>query len=87
MKCNDRTDTRSSKKTTRMINGKLRRWKILDTEGKNCIFPFKYQEGQGKGRKKLEKVSKKECVKDKYGAWCATERDADCNWKKIGYCL
>ena len=36
-----------------MVNGKKRYGKLIDTEEKNCMFPFKYGVSQGKGKKKV----------------------------------
>jgi len=87
VECNDRTTKRSSQKTSVMVNGKKRYGKLIDTEEKNCMFRFKYGISQGKGKRKLIKESKKQCIKDKFGTWCATERNPNCMAKKIGYCV
>lgn len=87
VECNDRTTKRSSQKTSVMVNGKKRYGKLIDTEEKNCMFPFKYGISQGKGKRKLIKESKKQCIKDQFGTWCSTERNPNCMMKKIGYCV
>ena len=86
-KCNDTTTKRSKRKTSVLVNGKRKYGKMIDTEEKNCIFPFNYTESQGKGKRKLVKVSDNSCIQDRFGTWCATERNPDCMPKKIGYCV
>lgn len=84
-KCDDSKTKRSSTKTTNTVNGKKSRKKNLDSELKNCVFPFKTMEGQGKGKKK-KSVMNKQCISDGSGDICATERNEDCTIKKFGYC-
>ena len=84
-KCDDSKTKRSSVKTTNMVKGKKSRKKDLDPELKNCVFPFKTMQGQGKGKKK-KPVMNMGCVSDGAGAMCATERNEDCTVKKFGYC-
>jgi hypothetical protein len=86
IQCNDLNTKRSAKRTTYIVNGKERKGKLIDRNSKNCMFPFKHKVSQGKGKKKLEQMSDK-CVTDSFGQWCATERNADCTAKKVGYCL
>ena len=86
MECDDSKSRRARTKTSLTVDGKKRWGKMLDTEEKNCRFPFKYKLGQGRGKKALMVLSKK-CVKNEVGNYCATERNKDCTSKKIGYCL
>jgi hypothetical protein len=86
MECDDSKSRKARTKTSLTVDGKKRWGKMLDTEEKNCRFPFKYKEGQGRGKKALMVLSKK-CVKNEVGNYCATERNKDCTAKKIGYCL
>jgi len=84
-KCDDSKTKRSSIKTTNTVNGKKSKKKNVDSELKNCVFPFKTMEGQGKGKKK-KSVMNKGCISDGSGDICATERNEDCTIKKFGYC-
>ena len=86
MECDDSKSRRARTKTSLTVDGKKRWGKMLDTEEKNCRFPFKYKVGQGRGKKALMVLSKK-CIKNDVGNYCATERNKDCTSKKIGYCL
>ena len=86
MECDDSKSRRARTKTSLTVDGKKRWGKMLDTEEKNCRFPFKYKVGQGRGKKALMVLSKK-CLKNEVGNYCATERNKDCTAKKIGYCL
>ena len=83
--CDDSKTKRSDINTTDMAEGKKRRKKNMDKELKNCIFPFKEEVGQGKGKKKKIVVSN-ECVVRPDGEICATERNPDCTTKKWAYC-
>ena len=57
----------------------------MDKELKNCMFPFKEIQGQGRGKKKKE-VMINECITDGTGERCSTERNPDCTTKKWAYC-
>ena len=83
--CDDSKTKRSDINTTDMAEGKKRRKKNMDKELKNCIFPFKEEVGQGKGKKKKVVLSN-ECVVRPDGEICATERNPDCTTKKWAYC-
>ena len=84
--CDDSKTRRSTRKTTIMgKDGKPRRGKLIDLETKNCMFPFKNMVSQGKGKSR-KAVMETECVEDKFGAYCATERNPDCTPKKVAYC-
>ena len=66
-------------------DGKPRRGKLIDLDAKNCMFPFKNKISQGKGKPR-KAVMESKCVEDKFGAYCATERNPDCTPKKVAYC-
>ena len=84
-KCDDKKTKRSNLKTTNVVNGKKSRKRNIDPELKNCMFPFKTMEGQGKGKKK-KAIYNEQCVPDGGGEICATERNPDCTMKKFAYC-
>ena len=83
--CDDTKTKRSDIETTDIADGKKRRKKNMDKELKNCMFPFKEFQGQGKGKKKKE-VMINECITDGTEERCATERNPDCTTKKWAYC-
>ena len=84
--CYDNKTKRSSTKTSKIVNGKVRRGKLIDQEEKYCMFPFGNLKSQGRGKRKLMHKSMK-CLKDNFGKWCATERHINCEPKKVGYCV
>jgi hypothetical protein len=85
--CNDSLSRRSTQKTSiKDKNGKVKRGKLIDQEAKNCMLPFKNMISQGRGKSKKAKIELT-CVKDDFGAWCATERQSDCTPKKVAYCV
>ena len=81
--CDDSKTKRSNVKTTNVVNGKKKRQKEIDTELKNCMFPFKTVKGRGK--KKIETYHN-ECLDNGVAPMCATERTDDCKVKKWAYC-
>jgi len=81
--CDDSKTKRSNIKTTNVALGKKRRQKDIDTELKNCIFPFKTVKGRGKSK---EETYHSECLDNGVAPMCATERTDDCKIKTWAYC-
>lgn len=76
VKCDDKTTRRSAIKTKKTNkDGKIRKRKMIDSDLKNCIFPFKFK-----------KQMHEKCFDDGDGAICATERKPNCAIEKYAYC-